>query len=396
MNSSYKIVCRVEMLHDYYRESKAKHLLIKPSVATEKLFRNYDIKWKQLDHQLIIATKVNNASEPVKSWPDDLKFVFYVIPQNGLFENITQSNFKPVKSETNWLSNFSNNAFTEPVLPSGNISRLYLSKRIATHVAATIYKPGRLVTDGTGTYECLKTTANGTLISNTSFWRKRTKRQFVAEQDTATVHTASYPFTVAVPAKEFVIKHFGIDVQTGLFNKETKVAVIQKFETVRSLVDVSLQGLDAGKYRIDVNGESSFIVVKDPGMIETPVAVIELHNKIGTATAFSLLDNGKAVDRMFSLRFCNKSVLIKYIAKTNDVTSVQDTDAALSFSNAANQLEFISTTPFPLSEVPVKTLSFTSAIHGNISPLPNASATWLSQLQQGTDIYNCSSVYLNH
>ena len=128
MNSSYKIVCRVEMLHDYYRESKAKHLLIKPSVATEKLFRNYDIKWKQLDHQLIIATKVNNASEPVKSWPDDLKFVFYVIPQNGLFENITQSNFKPVKSETNWLSNFSNNAFTEPVLPSGNISRLYLSK----------------------------------------------------------------------------------------------------------------------------------------------------------------------------------------------------------------------------------------------------------------------------
>jgi hypothetical protein len=75
---------------------------------------------------------------------------------------------------------------------------------------------------------------------------------------------------------------------------------------------------------------------------------------------------------------------------------VQDTDAALSFSNAANQLEFISTTPFPLSEVPIKTLSFTSAIHGNISPLPNASATWLSQLQQGTDIYNCSSVYLNH
>jgi hypothetical protein len=396
MNSSYKIVCRVEMLHDYYRESKAKNLLLKASAATEKLCRNYDIKWKQLDNQLIIAAKVNNAAEPIKTWPADMKFVFYIVAENGLFDNVTQSNFQPGKTQTNWLSNFSNNAFTEPVLPSGNINRLYLSKRISTHVAATIYNPGRLVTDGTDIYECLKTTSNGTLISNPSFWRKRSKRQFVAEQDTATVHTASYPFTVAVPAKEFVIRHFGIDVQTGLFNKEAKAAIIQKFETAKTLVDVSLQGLDAGKYRIDVNGESSFIVVKDAGVVEHPVAVIELYNEVGIAPNFSMLNTGKAVDRMFSLRFCNRSVLIKYVAKTTDVTSVQDTDAVLSFSNSANQLEFISIAPFPLSEVPVKTLSFTSAIHGNISPLPNASAAWLSQLQQGSDIYNCSSVYLNH
>ncbi|NCU04590.1 MAG: hypothetical protein GXC73_11445 [Chitinophagaceae bacterium] len=396
MNSSYKIVFRIEMLHDYYREAKAKNLQIKPSAATEKLFRNYDIKWKQLDHQLIVAVKTNNAGEPAKQWPDDLRFVFYIVTENGLFDNITHSNYQAGKKETNWLSNFSNNPFSEPVLPSGTINKLYLSKPVAAHVAATIYKPGRLVTDGTDVYECLKTTSNGTLISDSSFWRKRGKRQFVAEQDVAMVHAARYPFTVAVPAKEFVIKHFGIDPQTGLFNKEAKTVIIQKFETVRTMVDVSLQGLDAGKYRIDVNGESSSIVVKDPGLVETPVAVIELHNKVGNAPAFSLLDSGKAVDRMFSLRFCNKSVLVKYIAKTNDVTSVQDSAAALSFSNAVNPLEFISTTPFPLSEVPIRTLSFTSAIHGNISPLPNASASWLSQLQQGSDIYNCSSVYLNH
>lgn len=396
MNSSYKIVFRVEMLHDYYREAKAKNLLIKPSAATEKLFRNYDMKWKQLDHQLIVAVKTDIAGEPVKQWPDDLRLVFYIIAENGLFDNITQSNFKPSKAETNWLSNFSNNAFTEPLLPSGTINRLYLSKRISIHVAATIYKPGRLVTDGTDIYECLKTTTNGILINNPSFWRKRLKRQFVAEQDMAAVHSAIYSYTVAVPAKEFVIRHYAIDEQTGLFRKEAKAVVIQKFETIRTAVDVSLQGLDAGKYRIEVNGESSFIVVKDAGMVEAPVAVVELYNKVGVAPAFSLLDNGKAVDRMFSLRFCNRSVLIKYIAKTNDVTSVQDTDAALSFSNAVNQLEFISTAPFPLSEVPIKSLSFTSAIHGNISPLPNATAAWLSQLQQGSDVYNCSSVYLNH
>ncbi len=396
MNSSYKIVCRVEILHDYYRDSKVKNLLLKASAATEKLCRNYDIKWKQLDHQLIIAAKVNNASEPVKVWPADMKFVFYVVSVNGLFDNITQSNFKPGKGETNWLSNFSNNEFLEPVLPSGSFNRLYLSKPIATHVAATIYKPGRLVTDGTDIYECLKTTTNGIVISNQSFWRKRSKRQFVAEKDAATIYTASYPFTVAVPVKEFVIKHFGIDTQTGLFNKEAKSTVVQKFETARTLVDVSLQGLDAGKYRIDVNGESFFILVKDPGMAEHPVAVIELYNEVGNAPNFSMLNAGKAVDRSFSLRFCNRSVLIKYIANTSDVTSVQDTDAVLGFSNAANQLEFISHAPFPLSEVPVKTLSFTSTIHGNISPLPNASAAWLSQLQQGSDIYHCSSVYLNH
>ena len=95
MNSSYKIACRVEMLHDYYRESKAKNLLLKASAATEKLCRNYDIKWKQLDNQLIIAAKVSNTAEPIKTWPADMKFVFYVISENGLFDNITQSNFKP-------------------------------------------------------------------------------------------------------------------------------------------------------------------------------------------------------------------------------------------------------------------------------------------------------------
>lgn len=396
MNSSYKIVFRVEMLHDYYREAKAKNLLIKPSAATEKLFRNYDIKWKQLEHQLIVAVKTNNAGEPVKQWPDDLRFVFYIVSGNGLFDNITHSNYSPGKTETNWLSNVSNNAFTEPILPSGTVNRLYLSKPIADHVAATIYKPGRLVTDGTDIYESLKTSINGTLISDSSFWRKRGKRQFITEQDASTVHAAIYPYTVAVPAKEFVIRHFALDVQTGLFHKEAKAAVVQKFETARTSVDASLQGLDAGKYRIEVNGESSFIVVKDPGMVEVPVAVVELYNKVGNASAFSLLDNGKAVDRMFSLRFCNRSVLIKYVAKTNDVTSVQDSAAALNFSNTVNPLEFISTVPFPLSEVPIKTLSFTSAIHGNISPLPNASASWLSPMQQGSDVYNCSSVYLNH
>lgn len=396
MNSSYKIVLRVEMLHDYYREAKAKNLLIKPSAATEKLFRNYDMKWKQLDHQLIVAVKTGITGEPIKKWPDDLKLVFYVVSENGLFDNITQSNYKPGKQDTNWLSNFSENSFSEPVLPSGTINRLYLSKPVVDHVAATIYKPGRLVTDGTDVYECLKTTSNGTVISNSSFWRNRGKRQFVAEQDIASVHTIIYPYTVAAPAKEFMIRYFGMDVQTGLFHQEAKAAVVEKFESLRTSIDVRLQGLEAGKYRIEVNGESSFIVVKDMGMVETPVAVVELYNKVGIAPAFSLLDNGKAVDRMFSLRFCNRSVLIKYIAKTSDVTSVQDSAAALSFSNAVNQREFISTAPFPLSEVPVRTLSFTSAIHGNISPLPNASAAWLSQLQQGSDIYNCSSVYLNH
>jgi len=396
MNSSYKIAFRVEMLHDYYRESKAKGLVIKPSAATEMLFRNYDIKSKQLYHQLIVAVKTNNLAEPVKAWPADLKFVFYVFSEDGLFDNITQSNYKPAAPETNWLCNLSNNAFSEPVLPAGNINRLYLSKPLSTHVAATIYKPGRLVTDGTDVYECLKTTGNGTLISNTSFWRKRMKRQFVNEQDAVTVVSNGFPFTVTEPAKEFVIKHFGIDPHSGRFNKETKATVIQKFETARAVVDISLQGMEAGKYRIEVNGESAFIMVKDPGIITAPVAVIELYNQAGNATAFSLLNNGKAVDRMFSLRFCNRSVLIKYIAKTDDVTAVQDSAAALTFSNAANQLEFLSTAPFPLSEVPVKTLSFTSAIHGNISPLPNASAAWLSQLQLGSDIYNCSSVYLNH
>lgn len=398
MNSSYKIVMRLELLHEYYIEAIAKHLTIVPSLYTQELVRNYDIKWKQSGNWLFLAAKTDGTGKTLKQWPADLKLVFYILSGNSLFHNITNPSYLPSSATTNWLCNFSANEFTEPASGGGTVNRLHLSMPISTHVAATIYQTGKLVTDQLtdDVYECLKTTMSGTLLSNTGFWRKRGKKQYVTANDSATLATAVLPFRVSTAATVFTANFFGLNVNTGTYNVEARAPEVQKIPSASTAINVSLKGLTAGRYRIEVNGESKFIVVKDASLLQTPVTVIELYNHVGTAASFSLLNAGVAADKRFTVRFCNKSVLWKYIAKSSDVTAVNDSSNTLSFSNALTPAEFLSTAPYPLNEQPLKTISFTSAIHGVINSLPNASPVLLSETEQDGEVYPCSSIYLNH
>lgn len=396
--SSYKIVVRLELLHEYFADEGAKHLTIVPTAATHTILRNYDLKWKQSGNFLFIAVKTDNTGKPVKPWPVDLKFVFYVLSQNSLFQNITNPSQLPFSKTTYWLTNFSGNEFEEPLPGGGTISRMHLSKPIPDHVNVTVYHPGKLVVDrgANEVYECLKTTTSGILLSNTTFWRKRGKKQYITVADSEILASSQLLFTVSTPAKVFQIKWFGMTVNTGTFTTELRGTEVQKFENTVNQVHVSLNGLPAGRCRIEVNGESVIVVIKDPLLVETPVAVIELYNHVGTDTDFSLLNAGVVVDKRFTVRFCNKSVLWKYIAKTADVTAVNDSSSALSFSNTASPREFVSSAPYPLKEQPIKTISFTSAIHGSVNSLSNASPSFLGEMEVDGDFFPCSSIYLNH
>lgn len=396
--SAYKIVLRLELLHEYFADEAAKHLSIVPSAATDTILRNYDLKWKQSGNFLFVAAKTDNAGKPLKPWPADLKFVFYALSQNSLFQNITNPSQLPFSKTTYWLSNFSRNEFEEPLPGGGTINRLHLSKPIPTHVSATVYHPGKLVLEsGTNeVYECLKTTTSGILLSNTSFWRKRGKKQYVTVADGEVLASSQLLFTVTTSAKVFQIKWFGMNVNTGTFTTELRGAEVQKFEDPVTNVHVSLSGLPAGLCRVEVNGESKVVVIKDALLVETPVAVIELYNHVGTDADFSLLNAGVVADKRFTVRFCNKSVLWKYIAKTADVTAVNDSSNTLSFSNVVSPREFVSISPYPLKEQPIKTISFTSAIHGAVNSLSNASPSLLSEMEVDGDLFSCSSIYLNH
>jgi hypothetical protein len=398
MNSSYKIVFRLELLHEYYLEEKAKHLSVVPSVQTDVIIRNYDLKWKQSGNMLFVAAKTDNTGKPLKQWPDDLKLVFYILPGNSLFQSITNPAYEPSSPSTSWLSNFSGNEFTEPLAGGGSVKRLYLSVPVSAHVSATVYDPGRLVmsTPTNEVYESVKKTVSGTLLSNMQFWRKRGQKQYVTSADNAKVVHSVLPFNVTTAALLFNIRYFGLNINSGVFNMEARAAAVQKHTALTNKVNVPLQGLSAGRYRIEVNGESVFVVVKDASLFQNPAAVIELYNQVNTSSAFSLLNAGIASDKHFTIRFCNQSVLWKYIAKSNDVTAVTDSSSTLSFSNAASAREFVSTAPYPLHEQPLKTISFTSAIHGSINSLPNASPSFLSEEVQDGDVFSCSTIYLNH
>jgi hypothetical protein len=98
---------------------------------------------------------------------------------------------------------------------------------------------------------------------------------------------------------------------------------------------------------------------------------------------------------VFSLRFANRSVIWKYLARSSDVTAVKDTSDSISFlAEAGNQ--FVSSIPVPMREKPIKTLLLKSGLLGDISPLPNPGADRLGTVTRNGNTYLCSELYLNY
>jgi hypothetical protein len=389
MNLNFKILFITEILHSYYAAGNSKDFEVVPSAETALLLKNQGMMYKVVGNKLLVVANCDGASKPVVKLNAANKFSFYLKLLNGNFNNITNIEYKPNELKRFYFSNINQTKIN---------SVLYLTKKIPAYNSATAYTPGSLAANGIDEiFEAVKSSnnANAHGLGETSFWHKKDKKQYATANDLIQLSATIYNFSVT-PAKLFTIDIFGLNTATNNYDVAVTDTKNVTFDDIQSVVDVKLNGLPAGKYRLVVNGEAKEIYYDNQAALNSIFGIVEIFNHLPAANDFSLLDAADIVkEKTFTLHFASRSVIWKYLARTADITSVKDSSNSFTFSSPAAKI-FTSVVPISLSEKPIKTFFLESLSLGNITPVANPGNNRLSTITQAGDVYYCAETYLNY
>lgn len=389
MSLRYKIIFSVDILHEYYTSRFCEDFELVPSTATAALLKGHGMVYKSVGHKLIVLTRTDALGKSFISPDVSAKLYFYLKLKNPHFNNITNLNYRP--SETPRYS-FSNDNQTKIGTDR------YLSSKIPTYNNANEYPIGSFASNvGNEVFEAIKPSNSGNAhgLADTSYWIKRGKFQYANGNDLLEVTSFVYLFN-AVADTNFIIRVFGFNPASGMYNSTVMDQVDLTFSSPETTVPVRLETLPAGKYRIEVNGQSKLIYLDSSVLFRDIFGLLELSNHLPPANAFSLFDaSGKPKGLLFTIRFANRSVIWKYMSRTNDVTSVEDTAANIIFAPEPGN-QFISDKPIPLQEKPVTTILLKSTSLGDISPLANPGKDRLGTITKAGNTYLCSELHLNY
>lgn len=390
MNLRYKTVCTVTMLHDYYASGNCADFDIVPDAETVQAMRGQGMLFKNVGNKLIIAINCDADGKPFIQPDPALKLRFYLRLQNVYFDNFTNLDFRPGESRRFYFSNINQAAISSP---------LYITSLVAEYNSGTDYKAGSLAANGSNdVFEALKPNGPGDVhgLGEASFWRPKGQVQYVSNTDLLEIAPFIYNFSVAAPGTNFSINIFGLNPASGNYDLQVIDTISLNFSDPQSRLQLRLETLPAGKYRINVNGDNHFIYLDKELNALSSFGIIELFNHLPAASPFALFDAaGKPRAAAYVIRFLNRSVLWKYISRSADVSAIHDSSSQFSFA-AESGHQFISDKPIPLSETPYTTLSLDSATMGNISPLANPAADRLCTLLRDGDTYYCAELHLNY
>ena len=337
-----------------------------------------------------------NLSTPVSEYAAGTNYV----PGDLVTDPATKNVFEAIKK--NSATKKTKLTDTSVWAPKG---LLYSSMSVNDFSAATTYSPGDLAREPgkSKVYEALKRYTSSSVkdLTDPLLWisRGEGQLQYPTSNDLVTTCADNYVFVVSTPITSADIAVFGFNFDAG--NPAYDVAVLNP-ET-RTLtnpvmqVNVTLSGLNPGKYQIRVNQEIQ-IVYYDPFLNAGNIlGVIEIFNHLPGKDDYSLLDDNENIKNIkYSICFANRRVLWKYIRKDGKAISVSDTgDTAYVFN--LNGEEFVSAAPIPLSENVLKTLKLDfNSKDFSMQALPNPSVQRLGKFLQNDFNYFCSEIFLNY
>lgn len=387
MSVKYKILFVTELLHEYYANNESKDFEISPSAETAKVLAGQGMLYKVIGNKLIVLVKVNADSTPFIPFGSIGKLTFYLKVHNPHFYNFTNINYKPSQPKRYYFSNLTQNK-------AG--STLHLTNKIALYNNANAYPVGSLAANNSGeVFEALKSSSNANQhdVSDTLFWKSKGHEQYTSENDLIELAPSTYDFTTT-PATDFTIRIFGINATSGIYDVQVKDIEAKTFSSPQSEVAVNLAGISPGKYRIQVNAESLEIYFDGFALYNNVFGIIEIFNRLPASDEFALFDSaGVPKERTFTIHFANRSVIWKYLAKTTDITAVQD--PVHTFTPFAPR-QFISNEPIPLTEKPINTVSIHSTIFGDITSIANPVRDRLQMITKDGDTYYCAEKFLNY
>jgi hypothetical protein len=354
MSVKYKILFITELLHDYYANKESKDFEVMPSGETSKVLQGQGMLYKVIGNKLIVLVKVDADNKPFISFNATGRLTFYLKVHNPHFYNFTNINYKPSQPQRYYFSNLTQNK-------AG--STLHLSNKIALYNSANTYPVGSFAANSSGeVFEALKSNSNANQhdLNETSFWKSKGQGQFASESDLIELAPSTYNFTTT-PATDFTIRIFGINTTSGVYDVQVKDTEVKTFSSPQN---------------------------------NNVFGIIEIFNRLPAANDFGLFDTaGMPKESTFTIHFANRSVIWKYLAKTTDITAVQD--SVYTFTPLAPR-QFISSEPIPLTEKPINTVSIRSTIFGDITSIANPVRDRLQTITKDGDTYYCAEKFLNY
>lgn len=389
MSNRYKILALIDLQHDYYTDGQSRDFSVMASPDTANTVRGMGIVHKVVGNKLAVLIRVDGGGKPVASFLPHQQLSFYLILDNPHFYNISNVSFQP-SARRYYFTNLKNNR-------TGGKS--YLTAKMTQYNSSNNYPIGSLaVNAGNEVYEAIRASNSGNPhgLADTAYWVKKTAAQYANEADLVEVADRIYNFRMLASDTNFMINVYRLDVSTGNYDLEALPAVSQTFLTMQQEVQVRLDGLPAGRYLVDVNGEQKLIYYDPAAIYNEAFSIIELYNHLPGTDDFALLDNTGAVkEANFTVRFPNRSVIWKYFA-SGDITAITDGSGSYSFSPDGSNKFFHSDQPIPLREKPLGSLSLTSVKFGSVDALANPATDRLTSFLLSGETYYCVEKYLNY
>ncbi len=390
MTTKYEILFMIEVLNDYYSDLQCEDLEIVPTDETAAMLKGLQMLYKVIGNKMIIIVRIDDTEKPVITIDLLKKFRFYIQIDNVYFGNFTNVTFQPLTSSAYYFSNINQNE-------SG--STLYISSKILQYSSATTYNIGDLSSDVSGNvYEAIKPSNSGSAhaVADTDFWMPKGNYQYANAADILDIASDTYNFKAASNT-DFTIDVYSLNTYTNVYDVQALPTTAQHYTAAQTSIPVSLTGLVYGKYRIQVNGSSKYVYYDTNAVNTNILGIAEIFNYLPATNDFSLLDVTGAVRKpTFTLQFANRSVLWKYIARTNDITAIKDNLSVYTFDQVALTTTFLSSVPIPFKDKPISTLYLESATLGNITSVANPASNMLSTTVQGGNTYYCAEKYLNY
>jgi hypothetical protein len=421
MKSSYAILFRVELVHEYFSNRQCPDFEIVPSADTVALLKRAKVIWRNTGNKLTAFIEQNEAGEPLLNRPtakyyrQDFGarvFRFYLKLKNPLFFNYTNFNLDLNRRQKFYFSNLAANGgpgylFLSAPVPAFTLGKQYLPGDIARDpgtgnvyealkkytskkkaeltdpvswspkgllqpnngpaefTPGRSYNPGELVTDTkTGNiFESISryTTNSVAELNDPTLWLPRGTGQlaYVGENDLVDYSSGNYPFIAPGPLTkaDITILGFNYDAASPAYDVVVKETETKNFPQPVSVIPVSLSSLKAGKYLVKVNNESR-LVYYDPALSTGDVfGVVEIFNFLPGDNNYSLLTADEKI-KATTYHISFAARSVLWKYIRKDGKAQSVTDTgATHYQFNLKGDGFVSSSPIPLTENVLKTLT---------------------------------------
>ena len=377
MISKYRILFQATLLHDYFTEGRCEEFDILPSEATRTLLSDSRLLFKVVGNKLLVVTKVDELGKPAAVLPTEGRFTFYLDLKGTEFLTVTNVDATALRTRRLYFTNLNQNLAGLPPAEVFNLTRT-----VEVFANARTYRPGDLAGIGTTVFECIKAgQGQAPNAANSTFWVSRGAAQYVTSQDMLPLLPKIVNFTLQAAANGFRVRIFGLNPATNVHDVLVREDVVAGSVLEASKdVQVNLESLKPGRYKLDINGEIFEAYFDEEALAKGIFGVVEIFLHLPDTNPFSLLKVSGAVrETPFTIRFANRRAFWKYITPLHKVENILlngDHSQPSPFTACSNDPAqptqkdfFLSNRPLPLSQVPAQNL-FDLIIGSESRPAP--------------------------